>query len=294
MSYGISPREFVKQVYYMQEKVLLDFWPTDDKYKEVLYEANLVAQELQNAEDWTWLREQIILGPCFDHPLSIPEFRLPKWVYKPSTLHHDGIKLYRPLHRHHGHCHDCCSCGEASRCFDQMSPIIVPIASTGDNQFHKERLVDEYGQIHLLDPKLRGIVVDDIVTFSRPLTKREQLRVAVLDVQRRIPQAHICDESCKLGVDHKKPISYELDDNGQWANPCEKIERKLFTDIPDPNYMVMATAARHAEGSPPAQARIQGLQDNAQRILSAMRQNDAASTDADYMDWEIPGYFEVI
>lgn len=280
MSYGITPREFVKQVYYMQEKVLLDFWPTDDKYKEVMYEANLVLQELQNAEDWSWLREQVVLGPCHDHPLSIPEFKLPEWVYKPSTLHHDGLKLYRPIRHGHG--------------FDQLSPIVVPIASTGDNQYRKERLMDSIGQIHLPDPKLRAVVIDDIVTFNRPLTPLEQHRIAVLDVQKRIPLIHICDDSCQRGVNPRKPISYELDDNGNWENPCAKIEQRLFTEIPDPNYVVMATAARHAEGSPPAQARIQGLQDGAQRILSAMRQNDAASTDADYLDWEVPGYFEVI
>ena len=58
--------------------------------------------------------------------------------------------------------------------------------------------------------------------------------------------------------------------------------------------MVMATAARHAEGSPPALARVAGLQDAAMKIMSAMRQNDASATDADYQDWEKPGYIEVL
>ena len=292
MSRGITPREFVKQVYYMQEKVLLDFWPTDDKYKEVLYEANLVLQELQNAEDWTWLREQIILGPCHDHPGSIPEFELPPWVYKPSTLYHDGVKLYRPLRWHHG-CHECGECHEAGICLNQWDPLLVPIASSGDNQFRKERLMTPYGQIHLRDPKLRAVVEGNTVTFNRPLRPYEGWRVAVMDVQRRIKEAHICGPHC-VGRNPKNPISYELDEHGEWVNPCRFIERRLFTEIPDPNYVVLATAARHAEGSPPAQARIQGLNDAALRVLSAMRQNDAAATDADYADWEIPGYFEVV
>lgn len=293
MSYGITPREFVKQVYYMQEKVLLDFWPTDDKYKEVMYEANLILQELQSTEDWTWLREQIVLGNCWSNPFEIPEFELPKWVYKPSTLHHDALKLYRPLRGMRG-CSHCQECDPHAQCFDQLSPILVPISSSGDNQYRKERLMNEWGQIHLLDGKLRAVTEGDIVTFTRPLTNFERKRIAVLDVQRRIPQIHICDDSCKRGVDPDRPISYELDENGRWENPCCKIERRLFTEIPDPNYMVVATAARHAEGSPPAQGRIAGLQDNAQKLLSAMRQNDASATDADYMDWEVPGYFEVV
>lgn len=295
MGPGITPREFVKQVYYAQEKVLLEFWPTDDKYKEVLYEANLVLQELQNAEDWTWLRDQIVLGPCFDHPGSIPEFDLPDWVYKPSTLHHDGVKLYRPMHfRHHGchgHCHDC---GHHDMCLDQRNAILVPIASAGDNQYRKERLMGSYGQIHLNDRNLRAVVIGNTVTFTRPLFHFEQHRIAVIDVQRRLKPLHICTEACKVGVNPKEPISYELDENGMWENPCRHIERRVFCEIPDPNYMVMQTAARHAEGSPPAQARIQGLQDSAQRILSAMRQNDASATDPDYMDWEVPGYYEVV
>lgn len=291
MSYGMTPQEFVKQVYYMQEKVLLDFWPTDDKYKEVLYEANLVLQELQNAEDWSWLRDQIVLGPCFDHPGSIPEFDLPPWVYKPSMQHHDGVKLYRPLHPR---CHcECGGCHDRNICFDQRHPIVVPFASTGDNQYHKERQMDSWGQIHVPDPKLRAIVVGNTVTFNRPLRAFEQHLVAVLDVQRVIPQLHICNESCH-GVNPDMAISYELDPHGHWVNPCSKIEHRIFTEIPDPNYVVIATAARHAEGSPPAQARIQGLVDSAQRILSAMRQNDAAATDADYIDWEVPGFFEVV
>jgi hypothetical protein len=74
----------------------------------------------------------------------------------------------------------------------------------------------------------------------------------------------------------------------------EGHEKRHLIEIPDPNYVIMATAARHAEGSPPALGRVAGLQDAAQRILSAMRQNDSVATDADYQDWEVPGYLEVI
>lgn len=280
MSQGIKPYDFVQQVYYAQEKTLLDFWPSDDKYKEVLVEANLILQELQNVEDWTWLRDKVILGPLWKFPPNvIPEFTLPEWVYKPSTINHDAVRFHAPGFP-----------------FGDINPhryISVPFASAGDNQYRKEILDTQWGGIHMPDMKLRAIIMGDVITFNRPLTPIERAHIATIDVQRRIKLLHVCDHTCK-GKDPTHPISYEFNESGEWSNPCSKIEDKVFTEIPDPNYMIQATAARHAEGSPPALARVAGLQDAAQRILSAMRQNDASATDADYQDWEIPGYIEVI
>ena len=115
MSRGITAYDFVKQVYYAQEKVVLDFHPDDDKFKEVLYEANLVLQELQNVEDWSWLRERYLLGPVYWSPDKIPDFELPEWVYKPSTTFGDCVKLH--LMTHHG--------------LSERSFIRVPWASDG-------------------------------------------------------------------------------------------------------------------------------------------------------------------
>lgn len=280
MSEGIRPYDFVQQVYYAQEKVILDFWPDDDKYKEVLFEANMVLQELQNVEDWTWLRDQLELGPCWHHRNEIPEFDLPSWVYKPSTLNHDTVKLHFPSPLRHGG-------------YDRYHFIPVPLVSAGDNRKINDIAVDGLSNVHIPDLRLKAVRIGDTITFNRPLTPRESGCIAVLDVQRRITQFHICNEFCK-GVDPESPIDYSLDENGEWVNPCAKIEKRALCEIPDPNYVVMATAARHAEGSPPALARVAGLQDAAQKILSAMRQNDAAATEADYQDWDIPGYVEVI
>ena len=279
MSEGIRPYDFVQQVYYAQEKVILDFWPDDDKYKEVLFEANLILQELQNSEDWTWLRDQLVLGPCWHFPNQIPEFDLPPWVYKPSTLNHDVLRLHpAPFGPEH---------------YDRYHFISVPLVSSGDNRKINDIAVDGFSNVHVPDLRLKAVRIGDTITFNRPLTPRESRCVAVLDVQRRIQQFHICNDFCK-GVDPESPIDYSLDENGKWVNPCAKIEQRALIEIPDPNYVIMATAARHAEGSPPALARVAGLQDAAQKILSAMRQNDAAATEADYQDWDIPGYVEVI
>lgn len=278
MSEGMTPYDFVQQVYYAQEKVILDFWPDDDKYKEVLFEANLVLQELQNAEDWTWLRDHLVLGPCHHGPHEIPEWDLPEWVYKISTLNHDALRLHYPA---------------PFGGYDESRYIEVPIASSGDNRYVKELHYDRSGRVHQLDRKLRAVKIGNTITLNKPVAPFVSHLVAVIDVQRRIRQFHICDGTC-VGVNPNEPISYERDEHGLWINPCSKIEHRVLTEIPDPNYVVMATAARHAEGSPPALARVAGLQDTAQKIMSAMRQNDASATDADYQDWDGIGYIEVI
>ena len=292
-SKGMKPYDFVQQVYYAQEKVILDFVPTDDKYREVLFEANLVLQELQNVEDWTWLREKLILGPCHHLPGAVPEWTLPDWVYKVSTCNHDCIRLMKPVNIHH---HAFQPGGRFipynGLALDQRSYIDVPIASVGDNQYRKEMLMTEQGAVHWPDGQLRAIRVGNVITFNRRLTPMEQSLVATIDVQRRIPLLHVCDETCTTEAGDRL-WNYSIDEEHDYVKPCKKIEHAIFTDIPDPNYMVMATAARHAEGSPPALARVAGLQDNAQRIMSAMRQNDASSTDADWQDWQVPGYVSV-
>lgn len=286
MSWGLTPQEFVQQVFYVQEKVLLDFWPTDDKYKEVLIEANLVLQELQNAEDWNWLRERLVLGPTDSYrPGEIPEYQLPAWVYKPSTLHDDCVRLCKRMphipHHHHHH-HDMPK-------FDEANFIEVPYVSTGrvNGRTDKQRFMMIP---NVPNKQLGAVIIGDTLTFTRPLYPFEQSRIAVTDVQRRIPLLHVCDDSCK-GIDPDKDICYEHGDN---YNPCSQIENRVFEMIPDPNYVVYRTAALHAEGSPPAQGRLATLTDNAQKLLSAMRQNDAAATDADYIDWEPINYFNVM
>lgn len=286
MSQGMTPYDFVQQVYYAQEKVLLDFIPTDDKYREVLTEANLVLQELQNVEDWTWLREKLVLGTCWAEPGAIPEWELPDWVYKVSTLDHDCVKLFPPTPKFvagfipYGHIW-----------LNTTRWIDVPFASAGDNQYRKELDMTGFGAVHWPDHSLRAIKIGNTITFNRPLGPRETPLVATVDVQRRIPLIHVCDGNCS--PDNDEGFDYDLDEHHLYLNPCKKIEKRILTDIPDPNYVVMATAARHAEGSPPALSRVAGLQDAAQRILSAMRQNDASATDADYQDWDVPGYVTV-
>lgn len=262
---GMTPYEFVQNVYYQQEKVVLDFHPDDDKYKEVLMEANFVLQELQTSEDWTWLRSRLILGPTHHiHGQQIPEFQLPEWVYKPATMFDDCVKL---CHTHH---HDS---------IDERDAIVVPWVSPGSIHRRHQGDLNKHGMPTPEVRELGAVNFGNIVTFNRPLTPYESHhRVAVTDVIQRLPQFHICDDNCPR------------DENGN----CTLIEPRVLYMIPDPMYVVMRTAALHAAGSPPAQGRIADLTDNAQKLLSAMRSNDAAATAPDIVQHETPGWISVI
>lgn len=278
MSYGITPHDFVQQVYYMQEKVLLDFHPDDDKYKEVLVEANLVLQELQKEEDWTWLRERLILGPTDSHHGQIPEYELPPWVYKPSMLYGDGVRLHPRHHHHHHrhHHHSDCHCHEK---FHETGYISVPWISRGaTSERFRDRQMSPIGEVHATEHPLGAVLIGNTVTFNRPLTHWENHRIAVTDVQRRIKLLHVCNDDCPR------------DENGN----CKLIEPRILEEIPDPNYVIVKTAEYHALGSPPAQGMITYLQDQAQKLLSAMREHDAAATDSDDIQWQIPGVIKVI
>lgn len=271
MSEGITAYDFVQQVYYLQEKTILDFWPTDDKFQEVLMEANIVLKELEAQQDWTWLRETIALGDTSGGYGEIVQFVLPSTVYKLSSLNHDSIRL-------------CCGTLNDSGTYDisERHILHVPIASAGDQRWNREQQVNQIGVNHVHDFRLRAVVHGHTIKLNRLLLPWENNLVAVVDVQEHIEPFHICKYDHTLSEDNHFCTT-------------EGSEAKMYlTQIPDPTYVVYATAARHAEGSPPALARVSGLQDNAQRLLSQMRQNDADATDSDYIEWDVPGYLEVI
>lgn len=264
----MTPYEFVQQVYYAQEKVVLDFHPDDDKYKEVLLEGNLVIQELQKEEDWTWLRQRLVLGPVDhlpDHNVhDIPEFELPDWVYHPAMQYDDGLELH--LVDHHGH-------------INEWHYITIPWVSAGSIHKRHQGDMSHAGDINYTMKPLGAVFFGNTVTFNRPLTFGERHhKIAVTDVIKRMPLLHVCDSNCPR------------DDNGN----CKLIEKRIFADIPDPSYMVLRTAALHAAGSPPAAPRAMDLADQAQKLLSSMRANDAAATAPDTLHHNTPGWISVI
>lgn len=258
MSQGITAYEFVKKVYYCQEKVILDFWPDDDKFKEVIMEANLVLEELQAMEDWHWLREQVELGTTDPLCHTIPEYQLPSIVYKPSTMHGDCVKLTR------GYC--------------DHNPINVPIVSQGRLRTRNQRSVDG---IMVVQPErqLSCSIVGDMIVFNRELLPHEMHRTVTIDCQKRITPFHMCTSSCSKDSNDRCSKAYST---------------KYLTEVPDINYVIFKTAALHAEGSPVAQGRVAGLQDTAQKILSQMRENNYAITDPDYIEYERSYFVDVV
>lgn len=317
MSRGIDTIEFVRQVYYAQEKVYLDFVPTDDKFKEVLLEANFVLQELQKEEDWNWLRTQTILGLT---QRDMRYFIAPEDFYKASTVFNDCLRLYA----YKSACSEsgCPNFNKALgddgfswgackyHCFDRAPFIAVPFVPIGWQNDFAERQMSFVTRPNVQDMTIGvsvvndGSVIDsetgrtgDKLVFSRPLIMPEIDKVAVLQYQRLIPKFHICNSSCH-GVDASKPISYDPDPEN-W-NPCSELymtsaqPKLMLTEVPDPMYVIIRTAQYHAEGSPPAQGRIAGLQDQAQKMLSAMRENNAAATTSDYIPSWNPGFWMVV
>lgn len=265
--------DFVKQVYYTQEKVILDFNFFDDKYREVIMELNLVLQELQKEEDWLWLRERLVLGPCDDFlgDGGIPEFRMPEWVYKPSGLHDDGVRLYARDKRHGG--------------IREMDYIYAPWSSAGEINRPRIQWYDLHGGVNMPDRRLCAVNFAGLVTFNRKLSRDEQRRIAVTDVQREIDLVDVpprADVYNAMTDKEKKNLQFYYG------------EKRFFVEIPDPNYLVFRVAALHCVGSPVAQMRQQDLTDSAQKLLSAMREANAMATAPDHIGYERPGFINVL
>lgn len=284
---GITPQEFVKQVYYVQEGVLLDFWPTDDKYKEVIVEANLQLQKLQETEDWSWLRERRVLGHCGGRH-EIPEFQLPHDVYKPAQGHKDAVRL------HYVGC-DGANCGEGhcARCPRYHQALTNPalqahwMSQSSVNNYIEDMQGFMYTQV--LNTELKATWTgQNIITFNRKLNRRERLCVAETDVIIRMPSLHVCDDTCENAKDVDAPYEQDI------PTPCPKIEKNIFGYIPDINYMVYATAAAHGIYSPPAALAVAKAQEEMKTILSAMRQNDAMKTTPDVIKRSYQRFLTVV
>lgn len=264
--------DLVRQVYYTQEKVVLDFHYYDDKFREVIMELNLVLQELQKEEDWLWLRERLVLGPCRDFmgDHGIPEFRLPEWVYKPSGLHEDGVRLYATDH-----------CGDLI----DGNYLYAPWSHAGEINHPHMDWYTRFGGVNMPDEDLEAINFSGLVTFNRRLNAEERKRIAVTDVQREIELVKVPPrfDEYKAASDEKRE---------EWSEYYE--EKRFFSEIPDPNYLVFRVAALHCIGSPVAQMRQQDLTDSAQKLLSAMREANSMATRPSRVEYTIPGFINVV
>lgn len=248
MSAGMTIADFVQQVYYAIYKVRLDvrqgvegaYHSKTDKFKEVIMDANFALQVLQKEQDWSWLRDRWEIGISEKLPGNrIQEFEIPSDVYKLCTGYNDAIRLHSPKN------------------FQRF--MEVPLVSARSGNTHTTAMFNEYAQLNVPDTRVQAFTVGDVLTFTRPWARGELGCLIETDVIRRLQPLHICDDSCP--------------DN------CPKAyEELVFTEIPDPYYMVAKTARMRAEGDPSAQDRVDAIKDDETKMLSAMRENDSAHT----------------
>lgn len=265
MSQGMTIADLVQQVYYAVYKQRLDvsvaadqsFHADTDKFKEVVMEANFVLQELQQAMDWNWLRARWDIGTAAacDDNTCIPEFTLPEDAYKVCTGFGDAVRLH------------------SARNYNSFLEIPFTSARTGST--NRVAMFDQGGRLDVPDSRLHAFVVNDILTFTRPFWGGELGALIETDIVRRLEPLHICDDTC--------------------TQPCPSAYvEKVFTEIPDPYYMVIRTAGKRAEGDPSASDRVMSLVDEGSKFLSAMRENDSAKTVPDTYQTAELGYTRVL
>lgn len=263
MSRGLTIAEFVQQVLYAIFKVRFDvdaskegsFHSKSDKFKEVVMEANFVLQEFQKDQDWHFLRDRWEMGYTRNPIHGIQEFELPEDVYKVCTGYNDAIRLH---HRNN-----------PMPCMN----ILFEEARSGNTPVYD--MFDEYGRLNVNKQEQRAFCVGNTVTFHRPWFAEEQGLLIETDVIRYLAPLHICDDDCPDNC----PLAYE---------------EVHFTEIPDPYYLVVRTAAKRAQAFPDAIDMVQSLTDEATKFLSAMRENDSAHTTTDTYETANLGYISVL
>ena len=300
MGKGISVVDLVRQVYYEEMKVWLDFIPTDDKFKEVVLQANNVLDELQGEEDWYWLRKQATLGVTGPGPEKVI-WNVPSDMYRQSTLFDDGLKLYpfKPCPKDtkcQGFTENGWSAECTGECVIPFSWIVVPWGSAGYRNDVALKQTMLFLRPNVGWHGLTASLQDDKIRFSRPTVGPENHRLIRLEYQRWMEPLHICDSSC-VGIDDTAPVSYDPNS----FNPCSQLwdtetgKWKIeLTEIPDIIYLVLRTACLHAEGDPVATGRVQGLSDRSQMILSSMREHNHAHTTPDMVRHNAPAFINVI
>lgn len=217
-------------------------------------EANLVLQEFQKEQDWSFLRDRWEMGLATNPriPGGIQEIELPDQAYKVCTGYGDAVRLHNGIYTYQ---------------------IPFEEARTG-NRRHVE-MFNEWGELNTDNMSQRAFVVGNILTFNRRWFPSELGRRLETDVVKYIEPFHICDDDCPDNC----PKAYQ-DVQLKW--------------LPDPYYIVVRTAAKRAEGDPSVSERVQSLTDEGSKLLSAMRENDSAHTIPDTYDTIPLGFVPVL
>lgn len=195
-----------------------------------------------------------------------------RWEMGIAHSHHGDVQefelpdwVYKP----------CTGYGDAVRLHcPGMPPKQIPWTSPRMGNRIYKKMFDSDGRINPYDIEQQAFQIGNIVTFKRPWLPSERGLLIETDVIRRMDPLHICDDSCP-------------------DNCPDAYKNLVFTEIPDPYYMIVKTAAKRAEGDPSAIDRVQSLTDEATKMMSAMRENDSAHTTPDMYETSELGYVEV-
>lgn len=258
----ITIADFVQKVFYAMYGVRLDtrqgvegaYHSKTDKFKEVVMEANNTLQEFQQSQDWNFYRDRLELGISKALPNGrIQEFSLPRDVYKPCTGYNDAVRLHHLKNK--------------------SIFIEIPWTSPRSGTHNNREMHDYYGRPNATDNRIKAFLVGRDITFTRPFTQQESNLLIETDIIRWADQLHICEDSCP--------------DN------CPKAYKdNILTEIPDPLYIILRTAARRAVHDPSLDEAV--LIEDAKKILSAMRENDSAKTFPDTYKTSALGFIEVL
>ena len=276
MGRGITLADFVQQTYFAMYKARLEmdglYHCHGEKFKEALMELNYVLREFQKEQDWNFYRQTITVGETERTNLNKPQrFKLEELgdpddpdrqlnddIYKVCTGYSDCLRLL-----------------SAGGNIIQRIPWVSPRSALAEEVM----MFDQYGGSNVIDNSLKAMVLnnkgEDYITFNRPFTYHEDKLIAEIDVIRYIEPVHICTSDCPPEC----PLAYE---------------QRWLREIPDEQYLVLRTAARLAAGDPSLASRQQLMAQDAQKLLSAMRENDSAHTDTDSYQTAILGYIGVM
>ena len=262
---GMTTADFVQQVLYAIYKTRLDvvhdeklpeaFHANTDFFKEIVMEANLVLQELQAERDWHWLRDRWEMGISRRLPHGqIQEFTLPDDVYKPCQGYNDAVRLRTLPHRH--------------------LAVEMPWTPARSGNTKNRAMHNQWSARDVEDQRLRAFLVGREITFTRRFWQGEVGLLIETDVLRLLEPLHICTPRCK--------------------QPCPKSYKEpILTEVPDPLWVINRTAAKRAEGDPSVTDRVQSLTEEAQSLMSKMKQHDGAKTIPDFATSSRLGHVQV-
>lgn len=265
MPRGMTIAQFVSSVYHQMYGVFLDnemspdgmYHAKSDKFKEVVLEGRVTLERFLSQQDWNFMVDYWQMGPTMnpDHG-GIQEFTLPDDCYKVCTGYNDAVRLHPFNNRSH-----------------VVAEALWTPRRSGSTNVHQ--MHDAYGRPNVYDNSLQAFVVGDTVTFNRRFNRQELNCMAETHIIRYFKPLHICTDDC--------------------PDDCPKSYKELIlTEIPDPLYIVQKTAASRCDFDPSKAERGQKLDDEAQKLLSSMREHDSASTMPDTYKTSTIGFIPVL